>query len=573
MSRAATERRLAAILSADVVGYSRLMQQDDQGTLAALTAARKLFAEAAASRGGRIVNAPGDSILADFTSVVDAVECAIALQAMLAKTAGLQFRIGVNVGDVLVDESGAIYGDGVNIAARLEGLASPGGICVSKPVYDQVKGRVRAGFDDLGEKTVKNIEEPLRVYRIVGDARLAVAPHAPKPNAIAVLAFDNMTGDATQENFCDGISEDIITDLSKTNGIAVIGRQSSFTYKGKARDLRAVGRELGAKYVLEGSVRMAGNRVRVTAQLVEAESGTHVWANRYDRPLDDVFLVGDDITEDIVTSLDVKLSHGEEARIWRKAVKNPAARDVFNGAMNAYYVGTPQETLRARELFLRTSELDPASPWGFAMAAVTHCLEVMHGWSADPARSLAEAERLSAKACELDATIPGAHAAQGIVALFRDRHDEALERIRRSQELRPMCSGPKAILSYAQLYSGEWDSAVRNAEDAVELNPMFPIWYRYLMGAARHFSGRDDEALPILQKVRSANPRLIPARLAMIAADLALGRKDEAAAEAKAVMADRPELSLQRFAQTQPFRDKELRQRYLESLREAGLPG
>ena len=566
-------RRLAAILAADVSGYSRLMHEDDRGTLEALSAARKLFSDAVVAHGGRIVNAPGDSILAEFSSVVDAVHCALGLQEALARGKGrMQFRIGVNVGDVLVDDSGAIYGDGVNIAARLESLAVPGGICVSKAVRDQMGGRPGLAFEDLGEKALKNIPQPVHAYRVLAQAAAPVAASALRPNSIAILAFANMTGDASQENFCDGISEDIITDLSKTNGIAVVGRQSSFAYKGKATDLRAMGRELGVRYVLEGSVRMAPGRVRVTAQLVEAETGTHVWANRYDRPLDDVFLVGDEITEDIVTALDVKLSHGEEARIWRKAVRNPAARDVFNGAMNAYYVGTPQETLRAREMFLRTAELDPASPWGYAMAAVTHCLEVMHGWSADPARSLAEAERLSAKACELDDTIPGAHAAQGIVALFHDRHEEALERIGRSQDLRPMCSGPRAILSYAQLYCGQWESAARNAEDAVELNPMFPIWYRYLMGAARHFSGRHDEGLPILQNVRAANPRLLAARLAMIAARLALDRKQEAEGEAQSILKDRPDFSVARFARTQPFRDKALRDRYLESLRAAGLP-
>jgi tetratricopeptide (TPR) repeat protein len=222
---------------------------------------------------------------------------------------------------------------------------------------------------------------------------------------------------------------------------------------------------------------------------------------------------------------------------------------------------------------MRTAELDPATPWGYAMAAVTHCLEVMHGWSGDARRSLEEARRLSARACEIDDTIPGAHVAQGIVSLFEGRHDESLERIGRAAQLRPMCSGPKAVLSYAELYCGLWDSAARNAEEAVELNPLFPVWYRYLQGAARHFSGHPDEGLPILRNVRAANPRLIAARLAMIGAGMALGRSDEAAAEAAAVMRDRPDFSLGRFALTQPFRDASLRERYLASLRAAGLPG
>jgi adenylate cyclase len=572
-------RKLAAILAADVAGYSRLMQEDDQATLQALAGCRKLFAEIAAARGGRIVNAPGDSILAEFASVVDALESALEIQARVARLNAavpearrMQFRIGVNVGDVLVDEAGAIYGDGVNIAARLEGLAAPGGICVSKAVRDQAQGRLRLGFEDLGEKPLKNIAQPVHVYRVAGAGDTAAAPAAAKPNSIAVLAFLNMSGDPEQEHFCDGISEDIITDLSRTTSIAVIGRHSSFAYKGRPTDLRTIGRELGVRYVLEGSVRKVGNRARITAQLIEAETGTHLWANRYDRSLDDVFLVGDEITEEIVTSLDVKLSHGEEVRIWRKALKSPQARDAFNAGMNANYRGTPQDVRQARELFLEAARLEPQSPWAHAQAALTHCMEVIHGWSADPAASLAEARRLGSRARELDETIPGGHAALGLVALFEERHDDALAGLERAHELRPMCSGPKAILGYAQLYSGLWESAVRNAEGAVELNPMFPFWYRYLMGAAWHFGGRHEQALAALRAVSQANPKLIPARLALISAESALERPEQAAAAASAVLKDRPDFSVGRFARTQPFRDKALRERYLESLRAAGLP-
>jgi adenylate cyclase len=567
------QRKLAAIVAADVAGYSRLMHEDEQGTLGALSAARRIFAEAAAARGGRIVNAPGDSVLAEFASVVDAVECALAVQDSLARGSRLQFRIGVNVGDVLVDEAGALYGDGVNIAARLEGLAPPGGVCVSKAVHDQVRGKLRAQFEDLGGKSLKNIAEPVHAYRLSPPRAPVPQPAtAPRPNSIAVLAFDNMTGNPAQESFCDGISEDIITDLSKTEGVAVIGRQSSFTYKGKATDARAIGRELGVKYVLEGSVRMAGDRVRVTAQLIEADAGTHVWANRYDRALDDIFVVGDEITEDIVTSLDVKLSRGEEARIWRKAMRSRQARDLFNEALSIRDRGTPQDMERARAMFLEAASLEPDSPWPYAYAAVTYALELMNGWARDRARSLDEARRLARRSCELEQTVAGAYATLGVVALFEERHDEALAHFERSREMRPMCAGPRAFLSYGQLYSGLWDEAAQNATEAVELNPVFPLWYRYLAGAARHFAGRHGEGLPILQDVSAANPRMIPARLALIHAELALGRGEEAAAEAAALLKDRPDFSVGRFAQTQPFRDKALRDRYLASLRIAGLP-
>jgi adenylate cyclase len=568
-------RRLAAIVAADVVGYSRLMQEDDRATLAALTERRKLFAETVSGHRGRIVNAPGDSILAEFGSVVDAVEAAVEIQRQCAADGkSMQFRIGVNLGDVLVDDAGAIYGDGVNIAARLESLAAPGGICVSQPVYDQVRRRVEVEFEDAGEQAVKNIAAPVRAYRarLGGAARAPQSAPPPRRNSIAILAFDNMTGDPEQELFCDGITEDIITDLSKTEGIAVVGRQSSFTYKGKARDLRTVGRELGVKYVMEGSVRKAGNVVRVTAQLIDAETGTHVWANRYDRALEDVFLVGDEITEDIVLSLDVKLGHGEEARIWRKAMRRPRARDLFNAAMNARDRGTPQDLARARELFLEAAREEPDSPWPYAQAATTHVIDAINGWSADRARSLAEARRLALQAIALEDTVPGAHVALGGVALFEERHDEAMKHLELACAMRPMCSGPLAFLSYGQLYNGQWERAVQSAAAAVELNPLYPLWYRYLMGAARYFGGQQDEARSILGSVKAANPRLIPARLAMIASDMALGHSTDAAAEAAAVMRDRPDFSLGRFAETQPFRDKALRERYLASLREAGLP-
>jgi adenylate cyclase len=569
-------RKLAAIVAADVVGYSRLMQEDDRGTLAALTERRKLFAERVTRHRGRIVNAPGDSILAEFSSIVDAVEAAIEIQRVCASDGKpMQFRIGVNLGDVLVDAAGAIYGDGVNIAARLESLAPSGGICVSKSVHDQVKGRLRLDFEDLGERAVKNIAAPMHVFCLAasGATAPAVQPAAPRANSIAILAFDNMTGEPARELFCDGISEDIMTDLSKTNGIAVIGRQSSFTYKGKPRDLRVVARELGVKYVLEGSVRKAGNTIRVTAQLIEADTGTHVWANRYDRTLDDVFLVGDEITEDIVTSLDVKLSHGEEARIWRKAMRLPQARDLFNIAMNTRDRGTPQDVQRSRELFLEAARLEPDSPWPRAHAAVTHVMDVMHGWSGDRPRSLEEARKLALKSLELEDSVAGAYVALGVIALFEDRHDEALAHLERSREMRPMCFGPRAYLSYGQLYSGLWESAAESAAQAVELNPMYPMWYRYLIGAARYFAQKLDEAVPVLRGVKSADPRLIPARLAIIGAEMARGHREDAAAEAATVLGEQPDFTLAKFAATQPFRDKELRGRYLESLREAGLPG
>jgi adenylate cyclase len=565
------ERRLAAIVAADVVGYSRLMQEDDQAALRALNERRALFARAIAARRGRIVNAPGDSILAEFASAVDAVEAASEFQRACAQDANpMRLRIGINLGEVLVDAAGAIYGNGVNVAARLESLALAGGICVSRAVRDQVQGRVALAFEDLGERVVKNID-PVHAFAVAGLGAAAAAPVAPR-NSIAVLAFDNLSGDPEQEHFCDGVCEDIITDLAKIDGIAVMGRQSAFAYKGKANDLRKVARELGVRYLLEGSVRAAGNRIRVNAQLIEAESGVHLWAQRYDRTLEDVFLVGDEIAEEIVTSLDVKLGYGEQARIWRKALRTAKARELFYRGMSLYYAGMPVEMRKARELFLQVIEAEPESPWGYSQAAVTHCMEAIHGWTPEPTASLAAARSLAERSLSLDDTIPSGHGSLGVVELFAGRHDEAVGRLQRAYELRPMCAAPRALLGYAQLYAGDWQSAVSNARSAVELNPLFPLWFYYVVGAAQYIGGQLEASSATLQKVRAANPRLLPARVALIAAQMALGDRESARAGAAAVIADRPDFSVGRFAGTQPFRDRARAERYFDSLREAGLP-
>jgi len=586
MSGAELKQRLAAILAADVADYSRLMATDERGTVAALDAARSVFRLHIATNQGRVIDMAGDSVLALFETAIGAVSAALAVQRNLTASSGavpedrrMRFRIGIHLGDVIEKGDGTIYGDGVNIAARLESLAEPDGVTVSDAIQGAVRGKVAASFADQGEQTVKNIAYPVRTFRVVPQAQAlpAQAPLRPekRPGAnpsIAVLAFDNMSGDPAQEYFCDGISEDIITDLSKINGLAVIGRQSSFAYKGKANDLRRIGRELGVRYVLEGSVRKAGNRVRVNAQLIEAETGTHVWADRYDRELENVFLVGDEIAEAIVTSLDVKLGRGEDARIWNKALKSADARDAFNRGWAIYRLSTEQDNRKARDLFHEVMRLEPDSATGYAYAATTHVIDVIQGWSNDPAKSLEQAKRLSVKAIELDDTSAGGHFAHGVVALFEGSHQAALAEGERALEMRPMCSAPKAGLAYIQLYSGILDRAMDNAREAIELNPIFPAWYLYLMSASQYFGGRHEDALSTLAQVLAASPRLGFARLLRIAVLSALRRQDEARAESARFLADQPGFSLARFALTQPFRDSVQRDCYFGALRAAGLP-
>jgi len=586
MSGSDLKQKLAAILAADVAGYSRLMAADERATVAALDGARAVFRSQIEANGGRVIDMAGDSVLAAFDTAEGAVSAALAAQEALDQSSvalpedrRMRFRVGVHLGDVIEKDDGTIYGDGVNVAARLEALAEPGGVAVSNAVEAALRNRIAVKFEDRGEHGVKNMAHPvhafaLRAGRSSGPSArprvLAPAVTASKPT-IAVLAFENMSADPEQEHFGNGIAEDIITDLSKISGLAVVGRQSSFAYKGTRNDLRQVARELGVRYVLEGSVRSAGGRVRVNAQLIEADAGTHLWANRYDRELGDVFLIGDEIAEDIVTSLDVKLARGEDARVWRKAVKSPAAREIFMRGLEAYYQPSPQNVRTAREHMRQVIELEPSSAYPHGMLAFTYMMEVMYGWSDDIERSLAEADRYSRRALELDDTVAGGHYVQGFLALFRGQHAQALEAAARALERRPMCSGPRAGLAYIELYSGNLGSAVRHAEEAVALNPVFPGWYLYVTAAAEYFGGRSTQALSTLDRALVAAPGLMLAKILRVAVLSELGRHAEARAAAAEILASDPEISPERLASTQPFKDVVQRERYLTTLREAGL--
>jgi adenylate cyclase len=579
-------QRLAAILAADAAGYSRLMAIDERATLAALDAARDAFRRQIESHQGRVIDTAGDSVLALFDTAAGAASAALAVQQQLeagceqvAEDRRLRFRIGLHLGDVIEKPDGTVYGDGVNIASRLQALAGPGGIVISAAVHGAVRDRVAAQFADRGEQQFKHIAHPVRVYSLAAEGAAAVSQRAVQPPkieadrpSIAVLAFENMSGDPEQEYFCDGISEDIITDLAKINGLAVIGRQSAFAYKGRAVDLRQVGRELGVRYVLEGSVRRAGQRVRVTAQLIEAGTGTHVWAHRYDHQVEDVFLVGDAVVHDIVEALDIKLGRGEDARIWRRAIRTVAAREAFLRGWSAYYESTPDAMRRAREIFLEVTRLEPDAAIGHAYVGLTYAIEVMQGWSTDPAQSLVEGRRWAEQSIALDPYNAAAHGARCLVSLFERKFDDALAEAQRALEDRPMCAGPRAGLAFAQLYTGDYASALRNARSAIEFNPLYPGWYLYLMAAAEHFGGRSEAALATLDQVLAASPRQIFARGIRIAALIARGRREDAAAEAEIVLRDRPDFTVERFASTQPFRDTGQTERYVAALRAAGLP-
>src|SRR5437867_3609131 len=382
------ERKLAAILSADVKGYSRLMGEDEVATIRTLTAYQEAMTTFIQQHRGRVVDASGDNLLAEFASVVDAVQCAVEIQrelktknADLPASQRMEFRIGINVGDVIV-EGERIYGDGVNIAARLEGLAAAGGICISGIVYDQVETKLALGYEYLGEQTVKNIAKPVQVYRVQMEVG-ASTPTAPDKPFIAVLPFVNMSGDPEQEYFSDGITEDLITDLSKLSGLFVISRNSVFLYKGKAVKPEQVSQELGVRYVLEGSIRKAGKRVRITAQLVDATTGYHVWADRYDRDLQDIFALQDDVTRKIVAALEVKLTEGEQARLGRPLTNNIEAYDYYLRGLDCHPSATEEANARARQLFAKAVELDPHFAAAYACLGWAYFDQWSLGWSQD----------------------------------------------------------------------------------------------------------------------------------------------------------------------------------------------
>ncbi len=403
------ERKLAAILAADVAGYSRLMSRDEEGTLRDLKAhLGELIEPRIAQHRGRIVKRTGDGLLVDFASAVEAVRCALAIQSGMAErnsTASgdgrIEFRIGINVGDVII-EGDDIYGDGVNIAARLEGIAEPGAIFVSRAVRDSVRDKLEIVLEDLGERPVKNISKPVRVFRIstgdppAGVRSAAAPPPVPDKPSIAVLPFDNMSGDAEQEYFSDGITEDVITDLSKISGLFVIARNSSFSYKGKATRVQDIGRELGVRFVLEGSIRKAGNRVRITAQLVDADSGGHLWADRFDRELTDIFATQDEVVDKIVAALAIKLTPREKRQLRRRGTNNVEAYDFWWRARELLGRGTREATAQARAMHRRAIEIDPRFAAPHAGLAFTTVSDYINGWAPDPETGPAGGRELGA---------------------------------------------------------------------------------------------------------------------------------------------------------------------------------
>jgi adenylate cyclase len=630
MAEEGFKRKLAAILSADVEGYSRLMDDDEEATVRTLTAYRTAINDLVQQYRGHVVDTPGDNILAEFTSVVDAVNCAVEIQRELAERNAelpynrkMEFRIGVNLGDV-IEEEGQIYGDGVNIAARVEAMAEAGGICVSGRAYDQVENKLGLEYEDLGEHQVKNITRPIRVFRVLsfpGAAahrvvyakktlerkwqkislsiaavvvaavvvlgiwhfylrRPTVEPASlekmafslPEKPSIAVLPFENLSEEPAQDYFSDGLTDQIISTFSKFRSLFVIARNSTFTYKGKPVKIQKVAEDLGVKYVLEGSVQRTVDRIRITAQLIDATTGHHIWSESYDRKLEDIFAIQDGITLEIAKALRVEITMGEQARFWTKtSTTNLRAFEKYLQGLDYIWRFTKEDNAIARRLYEEAIALDPMYADAYADLGWTHFFDARFGWVESRAESVKMAFKYAQKAIELNETVDLAYLLIGGVYFLQGQHDKAIAEAERAVAL-----NPNGAINYAGLAgyvgcSGRWDESVELAKKAIRLQPFAPAHYYHWLGRAYFMTGQIDESITTFKKALHVNPNYLPAHAFLAACYSSIDRQTDAAAEAKEVLKVNPKFSLESYAKTLPYSNKTDKERYLAALRKAGL--
>jgi adenylate cyclase len=630
MSAESFKRKLTAILSADVKGYSRLMGEDEAATVKTLTSYRKIMGELIQQHRGRVIDSPGDNILAEFASVVDAVQCAVAAQnefkarnAELPENRRMVFRIGVNLGDV-IEEENRIYGDGVNIAARLEALADPGGICISKTAFDQIETKLPLGYEYLGDQTVKNIAKPVGAYKVLMEPRVTGAKVKGEPKAvpiwrrkalitgavavlimiicvavwslywrapriepaskekmayplpdkpsIAVLPFDNMSGDPKQDFFSDGITEEIITALSKSPHLFVIARNSTFTYKIKPVRVKQVAEDLGVRYVLEGSVRREGERVRITAQLIDALKGQHLWAERYDREAKEIFALQDEITVKVMTALHIKLQAGDHVQVLGSGTKN---LDAFLKAMEArehMYRFTKEDNAMARKLYEEVITVDPNYALGYAGMGGTYINDIWFGTSKSPKESRERAIELGQKAIALDDSNGMAHAGLSYFYAMARQYDKAIVHADKAVTLDPNSSGVLFNAASALVFSGRVDEAIPLQQKAIRLNPFAPGQYFNLLSVAYRMLGRYDAAVEQARKAVERDSKNQFGYSNLAAACILIGHEEEARAAAAELLKINPKFSLEQWAKALPYKDQSQVERTIESLRKAGLP-
>jgi adenylate cyclase len=625
MAEEGFKRKLTAILSADAVDYSRLMGEDEEATVRTLKVYREVLSTLIHQHNGQVLDSPGDNLLAEFVSVVDAVQCAVAVQKEiksrndeLPENRRMRFRIGINLGDV-IQEEGRIYGDGVNIAARLEGLAEPGGICISKTAFDHIESKLPYGYDFIGEQTVKNIAKPVGAYRVQLDPRVTVsgkpeklarskrmpifagaavvlvlavafgiwqfylrrpsvepasvekmAHPLPQKPSIAVLPFDNLSGDPEQEYFSDGLSEEIITALSKINELFVIARNSSFSYKGKPVRIKQVAEELGVRYVLEGSVRKAEDRVRITAQLIDALDGHHLWAERYDRDLKDIFALQDEITMKVINALQVELTEGEHARLWAKGTDNLEAYLKSLRARELYLTQTKENNELARRFAEEAIALDPEYAPPYHVLSVTHFMDIMLGTTKSPQQSMKQAVVSIQKAIALDDSYALAHGFLGCLYTYLRKYDEGIREAQKGVALDPNGAHGYLYLSIIYRYAGRYEEAVQEIEKAIRLNPFPPNTYFRQACGAYNSVGRYEEAIEAGKKAVTLSPNDLYAHVILTAAYSLAGRQEEARFEAKEVLRLNPKFSLAYARKISPFKNRSTL--VDDALRKAGLP-
>ena len=629
------KRKLSAILSADVKGYSRLMSEDEVATVSTLKQYRQVMGGLIREHNGRVVDAPGDNLLAEFGSVVDAVDCAVKIQgaletrnSVLDQNRRMAFRIGINLGDVLEDGD-RIYGDGINIAARLEGLAGPGGICISGTAYDQVKNKLTLAYNFLGDQRVKNIPDPVRVYQVIRASETGgfidskrtkkgpqyrrwvavlallvlvagllagviwkleqrsspvvevaavenMALPLPEKPSIAVLPFVNMSEDASQEYIADGITENIITTLSNISEMFVIARNSTFTYKGKPVKVQQVSEELGVRYVLEGSVQKSGERVRIIAQLIDATTGHHLWAERYDRDMQDLFDLLDEISQKIAVALQVELTDGEQARIRHKTTDNLEAWGAVTKGVSLFERFRKDNNAKARNLFKHALDLDPTYAFAWTMLSWTHLIEAWLGFSETPDVSIEAAAKHAQKALALDDTQPDVHALLGDIYLLQGQHGKAIAEGRRAIALGPNHALSHELLAMTMTFAGKSEEAIILAKKAMRLTPYYPAWYLDTLGSAYNSAGRYEEALTayleVLDRSRKGEAPALWGHLGLAASYAGLGRLGQAREHAAEVLRIKPGFSLERWPNRNFYKDPADLKHAFDLLRRAGIP-
>jgi adenylate cyclase len=632
MAQEGVKGKLAASLSADVEGYSRLMGEDEEATVRTLTTYREVMNALIQQHNGKVLDSAGDNLLAEFVSVVDAVQCAVAVQkefqsrnVELPESRRMEFRIGINLGDV-IEEKERIYGDGVNIAARLEGLAKPGGICISKTAFDHIESKLPYGYEFIGDQTVKNIAKPVGAYQVVMEPRVTVigkpgddkpakvrrtpiligiiavlvlgvavgiwqfymrrptiepasvekmAYPLPDKPSIVVLPFENISGDPEQDYIVDGITENIITGLSQVTEMFVIARNSTLAYKEKPVKIRQVSEELGVRYVLEGSVQKAGDRLRINAQLIDATKGHHLWAKSYDRELKDIFALQDEITMKVITELKVKLTEGEAERIWAKGTNNLEAYLKEGKAAVHFRRFTKEDNNLAKQLAKEVIDLDPQYPDGYEILGYAHYIDGMFRWSKSPKESLARAEELARKVLELDDSRADPRIILARIYRVRGQWDEAMAEVEQAFSIRPD-SRTSYHLADTLLAFGRPEESIALFKKALRLDPIPMAWVLWSLGVAYFDAGRYEDALTefnrLLDRSKKGefNPEFTHRLLA--ATYVMLGREKEARKHAGEVIRINPKFTLKGFAKTQGYKNKADIDRWVVALRKAGLP-